>query len=148
MESAAPTTTISYQRGSSSLIHRENSALAGATQQNNPRISEHNKRQSLLSLPLTHALDELQRVLRTHEIDTASLPLRIEADPVTLLRDVDELGPKSGDDELAALPVLHGRVADLAQHARDGGAVLRVEVRVDLVEEVEGRGVAALDREY
>jgi len=30
---------------------------------------------------------------------------------------------------------------------RDGGAVLRVEVGVDLVEEVEGRGVAALDGE-
>jgi hypothetical protein len=31
---------------------------------------------------------------------------------------------------------------------RDGGAVLRVEVGVDLVEEVERRRVALLDREY
>jgi hypothetical protein len=30
---------------------------------------------------------------------------------------------------------------------RDGGAVLRVEVGVDLVEEVEGRRVALLDGE-
>ena len=38
-------------------------------------------------------------------------------------------------------------MADGVQHLRDGGAVLRVEVGVDLVEEVEGRRVAPLDGE-
>ena len=43
--------------------------------------------------------------------------------------------------------VLFRLVRDVAQHVGDGGAVLRVEVGVDFVEEVEGRGVALLDRE-
>ena len=50
------------------------------------------------------------------------------------------LRPERRADELPLL-------ADVPEQVGDGGPVLRVEVCVDLVEEVEGRGVAALDGE-
>mmetsp|Transcript_12782 Transcript_12782/g.54148 ORF Transcript_12782/g.54148 Transcript_12782/m.54148 type:complete len:267 (+) Transcript_12782:69-869(+) len=53
----------------------------------------------------------------------------------------DELGPERGGDELRA------RVRLSANHSRDGGAVLRIQSRVDLVKEVKGHGVATLDGE-
>lgn len=58
------------------------------------------------------------------------------------------LRSESRANELATpFAALAAFAAELAQHLRDGGAVLRVEVCVDLVEEVEGRGVALLDGE-
>mmetsp|Transcript_4217 Transcript_4217/g.17377 ORF Transcript_4217/g.17377 Transcript_4217/m.17377 type:complete len:269 (-) Transcript_4217:340-1146(-) len=53
----------------------------------------------------------------------------------------DELGPERGGDELRA------RVRLSANHGRDGGAVLRIQSRVDLVKEVKGHRVAPLDGE-
>ncbi len=49
-----------------------------------------------------------------------------------------------GDDELGRVGAVVGLAA---KHARDRGAVLRIEGRVDFIEEVERCGVAALDGE-
>jgi hypothetical protein len=41
-----------------------------------------------------------------------------------------------------------GRVRDRLEHLGNGGPVLSVQVGVDLVEQVEWRGIASLDGEY
>lgn len=79
------------------------------------------------------------RLLPLHNPNTTRLPP--ETHTIALLRDQQHLGPERRADEL---PV----VGLLLEHQGDGGAVLRVEVGVDLVEEVEGGGVAGLDGEY
>lgn len=54
---------------------------------------------------------------------------------------MQHLRAEGGADELGSLVA----ATDVAQVVRDRSAVLRIEVGVDLVEEVEGRGVALLD---
>lgn len=93
-------------------------------------------------------LHKLQRLLPRHDHHIRALLLVPHA--VAFLRHVQHLRPKGRADELrprAAFPVGVGLTADVAQVVGDGGAVLGVEVRVDFVEEVEGRRVALLDRE-
>lgn len=55
---------------------------------------------------------------------------------------MQHLGSESGADELAV-----GRVGDGLEHLGNGSSVLGVEVGVDLVEQVEGGGIAGLDGE-
>ena len=61
-----------------------------------------------------------------------------------MVRRGDELRVEGGDDELAGG---RGVVGLFADHGRYGGAVLRVQCCVDLVEKIERRRVAALDGE-
>ena len=61
-----------------------------------------------------------------------------ERDAVELVGVDEQLGAEGGGDKLRVL----GHAGD---HVGDGGAVGSVEGLVDLVEQVEGRGVAALD---
>ena len=49
---------------------------------------------------------------------------------------------EGGDDELGRVGLI---VRLAAEHARHGGAVLRVERGIDLIKQVEGRRVATLD---
>lgn len=104
------------------------------------QTTEH-PQQNLLLLPL----DKLQRLILTHDDDAAALVAQVP-DPVALLRHAQHLGPERRADELAAAR-LAGALRDGPEHVGDGGAVLRVEVGVDLVEEVKGGRVALLDRE-
>jgi hypothetical protein len=58
------------------------------------------------------------------------------------------LGPKRRANELTtAITRLTSLARQPLQHLRDRRAILRIEVGVDFVEEVEGRGIALLDRE-
>lgn len=73
---------------------------------------------------------------------------------VSLIRNQYHLGSESGADELpthraflAVSTSLGLLLGDGLKHLGDGGTVLGIEVGVDLVEEVEGRGVALLDCE-
>jgi len=87
------------------------------------------------------ALDKLQRLLPRDNINaTGLLPIR---HAVTLVCHKQHLGPKSRADELT----IFGTLRDRLQHVCDCCAVLRVEVGVDFVEEVERRGITLLDCE-
>lgn len=48
--------------------------------------------------------------------------------------------PEGGADELSI-----GRVGDRLEHLRDCRSVLGVQVGINLVEEIEGRGIASLN---
>lgn len=73
---------------------------------------------------------------------------------ITLIRNEQHLRPKGRADKLpthAPGPILvilrTLLLRDFFQHLRDGRAILRVEIGIDFVEEVEGRWVALLDCE-
>lgn len=108
------------------------------------RHEESGKQDRQKSRPL--ALDKLQGLLALDDVDAARLVAG--GDAVALVGDEEHLRPEGGADELAAAAVLVGALGrDALQHRRHRGAVLRVQVGVDLVEQVEGRRVALLDRE-
>ena len=110
---------------------------------------------SLKLSPLRLTLDKVHGLLARHGRHARALADVAHA--VALLGYEQHLRPEGGADELRvaaaalAATALAGRVVGARtqrlQHARHRGAVLRVQVRVDLVEEVEGRRVAALDGE-
>ena len=62
--------------------------------------------------------------------------------PVDQQTMVAHLAMEGGDNELGRVCLI---VRLAAEHARHGGAVLRVERGIDLIKQVEGRRVAALD---
>ncbi len=101
----------------------------------------HPPHHQLLLLPL----NKLQRLIPPHHNHTTTLIPQIP-NPIALLRHEQHLRAKSGTDELPPARI-GGSVGDGSKHVGDGGAVLGVEVGVDFVEEVEGRGVALLDGE-
>ena len=103
--------------------------------------NENIKTPNLLLLPL----HKLQRLILTHDNNAAALIPQIPH-AIALLRDEQHLGSKRGADELPAAR-LAGTLRDGFEHVGDGGAVLRVEVGVDFVKEVERGRVALLDRE-
>lgn len=96
-------------------------------------------------------LDKIQRFGLTDHDDRAALAL--VPHPIALLRHQQHLGTEGGADELTAtaspfsvaVPALSPR--DGLEHVGDGGAVLGVEVGVDLVKEVERRRVTLLNGE-
>jgi hypothetical protein len=78
----------------------------------------------------------------------------MERNSITLVRHQQHLGSKRCTDELSTHTSSLGVVAlsillirDLLQHLRDRRSVLCVKIGVDLVKEVEGRGIALLDCE-
>lgn len=88
-------------------------------------------------LPATDLpFDELEGILLVHNTNVAGLLL--VTDTVALVCDVDHLRPESGADELPTL-------RRLVQHLRHGSSILCVEIGVDLVEEIEGRGIRSLN---
>lgn len=99
------------------------------------------------SLPFSHLgplpLHEIQRGLPIHHSNTT----RLITIPYTIafLRDKQHLRAEGRADELAAAVVC--ALGQGLEHVGDGGAVLGVEIGVDLVEEVERSRVALLDGE-
>ena len=112
-------------------------------------------RYSHLPPTTNNALHKIHRILITNHINTTRL-IRIR-NPIALLGDLHHLRSERRANELRRrvlfsflfILVLGVVVAgrELADHLRDGRAVLRVEVGVDFVEEVEGRWIAPLDCE-
>lgn len=66
----------------------------------------------------------------------------MERDAVALIGDQHNFGPERGADELRLL-----RFGNGIKQRRDGRAVLRVQVGVDLVENNKGRGLGGLQGE-
>lgn len=66
----------------------------------------------------------------------------MERDAVALIGDQDDLGPEGGADELGLLGL-----GDGVQKGGDGGAVLGVQVGVDLVEDDKGGRLGGLEGE-
>ena len=84
-------------------------------------------------------LDKVEGLLFADAVDDADLVAKAHA--VELVGVLEQLGSESGRDEL-------GLVGQLVNHVGHALSVLRVERLVDLVEQVEGRRIAALDGEY
>ena len=61
------------------------------------------------------------------------------------VRDRNEFRPERRRDELR---LVVGSVRLLLDERRDGRSVSSIQRGIDLIEQVEGRRVAALDREY
>lgn len=86
-------------------------------------------------------LHKLQRFLARHHVNRTGLVA--ETDTVALLRHMQHLRSESSTDEL---PIR--RVRDGLQHLRDSRTVLRIEVGIDLVEQIERCRIAGLDGEH
>lgn len=95
-------------------------------------------------LDLLACLHKVERSLLIEHVNPAGV-VHI-ADGVTLIRHKDHLRSESSADELAAA---FSRLSSLStkfpQHLSDSRAVLRVQIGVDLIEEVERCRVALLD---
>lgn len=91
-------------------------------------------------------LHELQCFLSAYNTNSTCLPLK--TDTVALLRHEQHLGPEGRADELARSSLVAvTRNRQTVEMVRDGCAVLRIEVGVDLVKEVEWGRIAGLDGE-
>ena len=99
----------------------------------------HRRRSSLL-----HTVDKIQRRLPLHHIDATRF-IRV-AHAIATVRHQHHLRPERRADELAsAIAVLAALSTELVEHLRDRRAVLRIEIGIDFVKEVKGRGVALLN---
>lgn len=98
------------------------------------------RKASLLSSRLLLALDELHGRLAVDDVNATGLVG--VADSVALLRDHNHLRPERSANELTTALCVVGQSLEHLRHSR---AVLRVEVGVNLIEEVERRRVALLD---
>lgn len=85
-------------------------------------------------------LDKVEGILAGHAVDAARLV--VERDAVALVSRVYYFGTERGADELRA-----GLVGDGLEQGRDGRAVLRVQVGVDLVKDDHGAAFRLLQGE-
>ena len=95
--------------------------------------SKNNHRQSA---PLL--LDELQCLLPRHDVNTAGLVP--ETNSIAFLGHMKHLGAECGANEL---PVC--RVGDGLEHLRHSCPILRIEIGIYFIKEIEWRGIACLD---
>jgi hypothetical protein len=97
-----------------------------------------------MHLRLLHALHEVQRSLPLHNINTTRL-IRV-ADTIAPIRHMHHLRPECRTDELAAsILVLAPMTTQPLQHLRHSRPILRIEIGIDLVEQVEWGGIAQRD---
>jgi hypothetical protein len=95
-------------------------------------------------LRLLHTFDKLERCLPVNHINTTRLVC--VGDTIASIRHVYHLGPESCADELtASILVLATLTAQPLQHLGNCSTILRVEIGIDFVKEVERRGIALLD---
>jgi hypothetical protein len=100
------------------------------------------RRKTTLSL---HTLHEIQRSLPLHNINTTRL-VRV-ANTVAPIRHMHHLRPERRTDELAAsILILASVPTQPLQHLRHSRAILRIEIGIDFIKQVEWRWVALLDR--
>lgn len=85
-------------------------------------------------------LHKLERLLARHDVDGTGL--LSEANAVALLCHMQHLRSERGADELAV-----GGVGDGLEHLRHCRSVLRIQVGINLIEQIERRWVAGLDGE-
>jgi hypothetical protein len=106
------------------------------------RAASHSKGVSLLRLLLCDA-DEFIRLSPVDDLHTAGLVLEHHSEVLAaglLIRSIQQLWMEGGANEL--------RVSALvSQHVRDGTAVDGVQRAVNLIQQIEGRRIAALDGE-
>mmetsp|Transcript_18491 Transcript_18491/g.31084 ORF Transcript_18491/g.31084 Transcript_18491/m.31084 type:complete len:240 (+) Transcript_18491:457-1176(+) len=100
---------------------------------------EYDWRGALFARPLVEVFDESKRILLGNHLHTAHAVLVCDA--VHFAADFHELWPERSGHKLGV------RLRLLVDHVAHGGAVLGVQRCVDLVEQIEGRGVHALDGE-
>jgi hypothetical protein len=107
-------------------------------------MSEHSSVNRQSSFLLT--LDKLERSLRPDDVNTTRL-VRV-AHTITLVGNMHHLRPEGRTDELTTtIAILASLSTELLQHLSNCSSILRVEIGVDFVEEVERCRVALLNRE-
>lgn len=95
-------------------------------------------------LSLLHTFDKLKRRFSINNIDATRL-VRV-GNTIASIRHVYHLRPESRADKLTtSIRVLSTMTTQSLQHLRNSSSILRVEIGIDFVKEVERRGIALLD---